>query len=89
MPSTQAHRKQFMEGRVHELSGPMEPWLQCHAPSPPSLRPQVQGTAGMQVLLHSKESGLPWWLSGKDSACQCRRRRFNPWVRKIPWRKKR
>ena len=28
--------------------------------------------------------GLPWWLSGKDSACQCRRRGFNPWSRKIP-----
>ena len=32
--------------------------------------------------------GLPWWLSGKESACQCRRREFNPWVRKIPWRRK-
>ena len=28
---------------------------------------------------------LPWWLSGKESACQCRRRGFNPWVGKIPW----
>ena len=33
--------------------------------------------------------GLPWWLSSKESACQCRRHRFNPWVRKIPWRRKR
>ena len=31
-------------------------------------------------------SGLPWWFSGKESACQCRRCRFNPWVRKTPWR---
>ena len=30
-----------------------------------------------------------WWLSGKESACQCRRHRFDPWVRKIPWRRKR
>ena len=30
---------------------------------------------------------LPWWLSGKESACQCRRHRFDPWVGKIPWRK--
>ena len=34
--------------------------------------------------------GLPRWLSGKESACQCRRskRRWfdDPWVRKIPWR---
>ena len=32
--------------------------------------------------------GLPWWLSGKESTCQCRRREFNPWVGKIPWRRK-
>ena len=32
--------------------------------------------------------GLPRWFSGKESACQCRRRRFDPWVRKIPWRRK-
>ena len=30
--------------------------------------------------------GLPWWLSGKEPTCQCRRRRFHPWVRKIPWK---
>ena len=28
------------------------------------------------------------WCSGKESACQCRRHRFNPWVRKIPWSRK-
>ena len=28
--------------------------------------------------------GLPWWLSGKDSACRCRRHWFDPWVGKIP-----
>ena len=30
------------------------------------------------------------WLSDKESTCQCRRCRrlgFNPWVRKIPWRR--
>ena len=27
---------------------------------------------------------LSWWLSGKESACQYRRYRFNPWSRKIP-----
>ena len=34
---------------------------------------------------------FPMWRSGKESACQCRRRkrhRFDPWVRKIPWRRK-
>ena len=33
-------------------------------------------------------SGLPWWVSGKESTCQCRRCGFDPWVGKIPWRKK-
>ena len=28
--------------------------------------------------------GLPWWLSGKESAWQYRRCRFDSWVRKIP-----
>ena len=32
--------------------------------------------------------GLHWWLSGKESTCQCRWHGFDPWVRKIPWRKK-
>ena len=31
---------------------------------------------------------LPWWFSGKESACQCKRWGFNSWVGKIPWRKK-
>ena len=28
--------------------------------------------------------GLPWWLSGKQSSCECRRHRFDPWSGKIP-----
>ena len=32
--------------------------------------------------------GLPRWSSVKESTCQCRRLRFNPWVGKIPWRRK-
>ena len=31
---------------------------------------------------------LPWWLNGKESACQGRISRSNPWVEKIPWRRK-
>ena len=37
------------------------------------------------------QAGLPRWRSGKESACQCRRcrrRGFDLWVRKIPWRRK-
>ena len=32
--------------------------------------------------------GLPWGLSSKESACQCRRYRFHPWIRNLPWRRK-
>jgi len=34
------------------------------------------------------QMGLPRCLSSKESACQGRRPRFDPWVRKIPWRSK-
>ena len=27
--------------------------------------------------------GLPWWLRGKEPACQCRRHGFHPWPGKI------
>ena len=29
--------------------------------------------------------GLPWSLSGKESTCQHRRQRFDPWSVKIPY----
>ena len=32
--------------------------------------------------------GLPWWLRGLSVRLQCRRPGFNPWVGKIPWRRK-
>ena len=34
-----------------------------------------------------KARGLPLWLSGIESFCQCRRHRFDPQARKIPWRR--
>ena len=40
------------------------------------------------ALLTDKTTGFPWWLRSKESACQCRRRIFDPWPRKIPWRRK-
>ena len=45
-------------------------------------------------LLYARNSrmksltGFPRWCSGKEPICQCRRLRFDPWVRKIPWRRK-
>ena len=37
---------------------------------------------------HLLSSGLPRWFTGKEFACQCRRCGFDPWIRKIPWKKK-
>ena len=42
-----------------------------------------------QVIVYywtSARSG--WWLGGKESACQCRRCGFDPWVGKILWKGK-
>ena len=42
-------------------------------------------------MLPDCTKGFPGGDSGKESTCQCRRRKrrgFDPWVRKIPWRRK-
>ena len=33
---------------------------------------------GSYMSIDTCIDGLPWWLSDKESMCQCRRRRFNP-----------
>ena len=58
--------------------------------------PGMQPTANIRssYTLHNIFSfltliyGLPRWLSGRQSACQCRRCRFKPWVGKISWKRK-
>ena len=40
------------------------------------------------LKIHLQIQGLPRWLGGKESACQCRRCRFDSWVRNITWRRK-
>ena len=37
--------------------------------------------------LHYSWASLVAFPGGKESACQCRRPGFDPWVGKIPWRK--
>ena len=32
--------------------------------------------------------GLPWWSSSKESTHRCKRGRFDPWIRKFPWKRK-
>ena len=33
-------------------------------------------------------SGPPGWYCGKESTCHCRGCGFDPWIGKIPWRRK-
>ena len=40
-----------------------------------------------KCLLRIPERRLPWWLRWQRICLQCRRLGFNPWVRKIPWRR--
>ena len=48
----------------------------------------LSGHIKWQFTYLNGSKGLPRWFSGKESACQCRRHGFNPWVGKIPWRRK-
>ena len=41
------------------------------------------------ILKFNRVKGLPVWLSGKKSACSAGVSGFDPWVGKIPWRRKR
>ena len=61
-------------------------------------RPGVLRFMGLQRVRHDWVTELNWilsnrlprWHSGKESACQpkrCKRCRFNPWIRKISWRR--
>ena len=56
-------------------------------PPPPS-RPVWRCSVYMSFNKSYVWAGLPWWLSGKEPTCQCRRHGFNPWVRKIRWTRK-
>ena len=45
-------------------------------------------TRSDKYMCMCSSQGLPRWLSGKESACQCRRHGFDPWPRNIPWKRK-
>ena len=43
---------------------------------------------GTQTHTHTHTHTLPWWLRWYRICLQCKKPRFDPWVRKIPWRRK-
>ena len=65
-------------------------WEQPKCPSAGEWKMLVYLLVSSMCLAHKKhQSGLPWWLSGKEFACQCRRHGLDPWTRKIPHAAKR
>ena len=51
--------------------------------------PQPQKLSAITTLISQQPSkhqdkGLPWWLSGRESPCQCQRHRFDPRSEKLP-----
>ena len=78
-------------------------WRRKWQPTPVFLPRESQGQGAWWAAIYavaqsrtqlkrlSSSSEIPRWFSGKESACQYRRRkrcRFDPWVRKIPWWRK-
>ena len=52
-------------------------------------RVPLNSTPRLSLCHHSSvkfDQGLPRWLNGRESTCQCRGRGFDPWVGKISWR---
>ena len=63
-----------------------------HSSSKASPWPQVcahSNSVSLHLILHLLQSPPtpPWWLRWQRICLQCRRPGFNPWIRKIPWRR--
>ena len=66
------------------------PQMEELLPGEKSLFPVKLGVYSTEHLHEGRWlSGLTRWLSGKESTCQHRRCRLDPWVGKMPWRRKR
>ena len=80
---------------TEEPGGLYSPWGRKHSDMTEWLSISQREHKAQYWLPLSTYSGIlafwlsQWpWFSGKQSACQYRRCRFNPCVRKIPWRRK-
>ena len=66
---------------LHHVISPLHSWLLNNRFK---FRLQEQVSPPNIKKSHPNSNILPWWHSGKETACN----RFDPWVRKIPWRRK-
>ena len=71
------------QNNLHKEDTPGLPWWSS---GPDSTLP-MQGARVWSLISELKGASLG--LSRKESACQCRRCGFDPWVRQIPWRRER
>ena len=71
------------QNNLHKEDTPGLPWWSS---GPDSTLP-MQGARVWSLISELKGASLR--LSRKESACQCRRCGFDPWVRQIPWRRER
>ena len=65
-------------------------WKDIHELTVEKKRLRTTVKKGILTKAYNSYIGLPRWLSGKEFASQCRsqrRHKFDPWVRKIPWRR--
>ena len=90
LPAMQATWVQFLGGE-----DPLEEGMAIHSSilvwripmDSGAWRAAIRGVAKSRTWLSDQEC-MHWWLSGKESGSQCRRYRFDPWIQKIPWRRK-
>ena len=76
-------RLRWLREKSLQASGFRETWILGSAPLP-ELFTVVLKTLDSNKNVNTKHLGrLPWWLSGKESTCQWRRHRFDPWSRNI------
>ena len=85
MHSTQVFCRRFYELSVHAsyLSCDVLPWT---VPKRLQICSLSWGHSKPKSQMCSIWLGFPGGAESKEPTCQWRRHRFNPWVRKIPWR---
>ena len=92
VPSLPVYLVYFSSMLCHESYTPL--WKTTHQPQVLGKKVVEGSSSGLKLpdlCLGFITYWLPRWHNGKESVCQCRRCkrcRFNPWVGKIPWRRK-